>query len=319
MLSGGPEPVPGGVAEVDVERADDRTAMSARRTSLQLRGRGLRRVAGQEREHAQPIGSDGVELLDGPVVPRRVTGALQLGVVDREAERERSVDHRDPQAVAVHVLEPELGRAGTEAVVLDAGASDRAQLLRDLAVRRDAAAAHHAVFAHPDGLAVPRHDVRTALGLVAWQPRLPHVGRHRVQVQVVVAGVDAGRGIHAVHSGAFGVGRPARNSFIGRGGGPAVVPPSTGKTIPVICAARSLDKVEHRLGHVARRSEALQRLHGPHDCFLVERRVDRGRDVRRRDAVHADAVFGELDRDRPASGGSPPPSTRDRPSHRGRR
>ncbi len=152
----GPEPIPGGSPRSMSNDADDRAAVPARRASLQLGGRSLRRVAGQEREHAQPIGSDGVELLDGPVVPRRVTGALQLGVVDRKAERERSVDHRGPQAVAVHVLEPQLGSAGTEAVVLDAGAPDRAQLLRDLAVRRDAAAAHHAVLAHPDRLAVPR-------------------------------------------------------------------------------------------------------------------------------------------------------------------
>src|SRR5262245_14860172 len=33
---------------------------------------------------------------------------------------------------------------------------------------------------------------------------------------------------------------PASRSFKGRGGAPAVVPPSIGSTMPVICAARSL-------------------------------------------------------------------------------
>ena len=91
---GGPQPVPGRVADVDVEDADDRAAVTARRAALELGRRGLGRVAGQEREHAQPIGRDRVELLDRPVVPRREARVLQRGVVDREAERERSVDHR---------------------------------------------------------------------------------------------------------------------------------------------------------------------------------------------------------------------------------
>ena len=81
-------------------------------------------------------------------------------------------------------------------------------------------------------------------------------------------------------------------------GGPAVVPPSTGSTIPVICAARSLARNSDGVRHVRRRSHALQRLHEPHDLRLVVGRVDVGRDVGRRDAVHADAVFGEVDRDR---------------------
>ena len=135
VLGGGPQPVPRPVAEVDVEDVDDRAAVAELRAALQLRRRGLGRVAGQEREHAQPIGSDRVELLDRPVVPRRVAAVLQLGVDDREPERERSVDHRGRQAVAVHVLQPQRRGTGAVAVVVDAGAPDRAQALQEGAVR----------------------------------------------------------------------------------------------------------------------------------------------------------------------------------------
>jgi hypothetical protein len=107
-------------------------------------------VAGQEREHTQSVGRDGVELLHRPVVPRGVGGVLELGIFDREAERERPVDHRHPQTVALHVLEAELRGTGTESVVLDAGATDRGQALRGLAPDRDPAAPDHAVFADPD-------------------------------------------------------------------------------------------------------------------------------------------------------------------------
>ena len=57
-------------------------------------------------------------------------------------------------------------------------------------------------------------------------------------------------------------------------------------------------EVENGFGDVARRSHPLQRLHRAHDQRLVQRGVDRRRDVRRRDAVHADRVSRELDRGR---------------------
>ena len=80
VLRRGPQPVPRRVADVDVEHADDRAAVAERRAALELGGRGLGRVAGQEREHAQPIGRDRVELLDRPVVPRaRSTRSCSAG------------------------------------------------------------------------------------------------------------------------------------------------------------------------------------------------------------------------------------------------
>src|SRR5437773_1826885 len=194
-------------------------------------------MAGEEREHAEPVGRDRVELLDRPLVPRRVARGLQLGIADGKAERERSVDHGRRQAVAVEVLEPQLGRAGAEAVVVNARAPDRAELLGDVAARRDPAAADDAVFAHPRRVPVVGDDARTSLGQRARQPRLPDLRRYRVEVEVIVAGVH-GVGHGLAHFSALGA--LAIKLLIERGGAPAVVPPSTGNTMPVICAARSL-------------------------------------------------------------------------------
>src|SRR5439155_221805 len=69
VLGGRPQPVPSRVADVDREDIENRAAVAHSRTPLELSGGGLGRVAGQEREHAQPVGGDGVELLDRPVVP----------------------------------------------------------------------------------------------------------------------------------------------------------------------------------------------------------------------------------------------------------
>ena len=153
-------------------RSISKTSMIAPRwpipaAALELGRGGLGRVGGQEREHAQAIRGHRVELLDGPVVPRRITGALQRGVADRQTDRERPVDHRGPQVVAVHVLETQLGSAGAEAVVLDARAPDRGELLQQLPVRTGPAGAEHPVLAHPDVLAVALLDVQRALGLGA--------------------------------------------------------------------------------------------------------------------------------------------------------
>ena len=82
-----PQPVPGPIADVDVEDVDDGAAVTDAGAALELGRGGLRRVAGQERQHAEPVGRGRVELLGGPVVPGRVARRLQLGVVDREAER----------------------------------------------------------------------------------------------------------------------------------------------------------------------------------------------------------------------------------------
>ena len=72
----GPQPVPGRITQVDVEGADDGATMAECRAALELERGGFRRVAGQERQHAQPIRRDRVELLDGPVVPSAVARRL---------------------------------------------------------------------------------------------------------------------------------------------------------------------------------------------------------------------------------------------------
>ena len=86
--------------------------------------------------------------------------------------------------------EPQLRRAGAVAVVVDAGAADRAELLDQLLVQRHAAAADHAALAHPLRALALVDDARPALGELRGQARLPHRRRHRRQIEVVVAGVD---------------------------------------------------------------------------------------------------------------------------------
>src|SRR5262249_1796731 len=169
--------------------------------------------------------------------PGRVGRVLEVGILDRKAECERSVDHRGREPVAVHVLEAELRGAGAEAVVLDAGATDGAQALRRFARHRHPSTADDAVFADPDRLAVAVDDPRAACSLGPRQSGLPHVGRYRVEVQMVVAGVDSRLRADGRHSASPCFAKSSRTS---PAGGPAVVPPSTGITMPVICAARSL-------------------------------------------------------------------------------
>src|SRR5947199_320455 len=91
------------------------------------------------------------------------------------------------EAVAVHVLEPQLGVAGAEAVVLDAGTPDGAEALGDHAVGGPSAGAQHAALADPYRLPFPADDPRPALAHVTRQPRLPQVGRYRPGVQGLVA------------------------------------------------------------------------------------------------------------------------------------
>src|SRR5438552_2741380 len=83
---------------------------------------GLGGVGGEAREHAQPVGAAGVELLDRPVVPGRVARAVERWVFEREAEGAGAIEDRCPQAVAVHVPQAQLGHARAVAVVLDARA-----------------------------------------------------------------------------------------------------------------------------------------------------------------------------------------------------
>ena len=81
----------------------------------------------------------------------------------------------------------------------------------------------------PDRFAVTRHHPRAPLGLRAVESRLPQLGRHRPQIQVVVARVDASSRIHVdllstVPDGYLGSAPPGgrrscRNWFAG---GPAV-------------------------------------------------------------------------------------------------
>ena len=170
----------------------------SRRAALQLRDRRVRRVCRDEREDAQPVGRDHVELLDRPVVPRRVAVVLQARVVDREPERERSVDHRRREPVAVHVLQAQLRGARPVPVVLDPGAADGAEAPEQRAVAWVAAAAEHAVLAHPHPVAVALDHVRPAGRVGTREARGPEVGRDRPQVEVVVARVDPDRRLHRV-------------------------------------------------------------------------------------------------------------------------
>src|SRR5207249_6657006 len=148
-------------------------------------------------QHAESVRGHGVELLDGPVVPCRVAGALERGVADREAEGERAVDDGGPEAVEVHVLDPQLRVARAVAVVLDAGPADGAEALRQRAVGRPSAPAQHAALTDPDRLVVAADDPRSAFALVLWKPRLPQVRRYRSQVEMVVTRVESRGLIHA--------------------------------------------------------------------------------------------------------------------------
>ena len=78
-------------------------------------------------------------------------------------------------------------------------------------------------------------------------------------------------------------------------GGPAVVPPSIGRTMPVICAARSLDRNATALATSAGLGLAFERLHVLDDRTHVVV-GDAAADVGRRQAIHPDAVRREVDR-----------------------
>ena len=148
--------------------------------------------------------------------------------------------------------EPQLRRAGAEPVVVDARSSDGAELFCAALAPAIPLRPMHAVLAHPHRVPSRVDDVRAALGERARQPRLPDVGRDRGEIEVVVAGVDAGRRIHGPYFG-LRVGAAA-TSLIFAIGRPAVVPPSTGSTIPVTCAERSLARYSTAFATSLRRS-----------------------------------------------------------------
>ena len=154
---------------------------------------------GRKREDAQPIGGDRVELLDRPVVPRREAGVLQRRVVDREPDRERPVDHRRrrgrrgpcPRAAASGCrrgsrrprCRPARSRSG----------SSRARCSRGMPT-----AAEHAVLAHPDRTRRrARRRAARARRRHATAATATARGGTAAQVQVIVAGVDAGRRVHS--------------------------------------------------------------------------------------------------------------------------
>src|ERR1035441_3706414 len=81
-------------------------------------------MTGQEREGAEAIRGECVELLNCPVVPCRVTGGLQVRLRDREGQWDGTVDDRGPHPIEVHVLQPQFRVADPESVVIEAGAAD---------------------------------------------------------------------------------------------------------------------------------------------------------------------------------------------------
>ena len=107
------------------------------------------------------------------------------------------------------------------------------------------------------------------------------VSRHRIVVSPDFAFVSG----RAATSSNFTMGRPA------------VVPPSTGSTMPVTCADRSLARYSAAFATSVGEPMRCSGCISTHDRRLVVGAVDVGGDVRRRDAVHPDAVFGDVDRD----------------------
>src|SRR5207247_3854647 len=108
------------------------------------------------------------------------------GIVDRQAEEVRPVDHRGVDAVAVHVFEAELGAGGTQSVVLDAGAYDRAVVSHEPRPE----GAHDRAVARPPSAVALLDDARPALAEPARQPLLPDVARQVPEIQVIVARVE---------------------------------------------------------------------------------------------------------------------------------
>ena len=95
-------------------RCRSRTRRRSRRDARARRCARVRprplRVSGRAGTRARTAGQAPTALNSsiGPVVPRAEARVLQRGIGDREAERERSVDHRRLQVVAVHVVESQL-------------------------------------------------------------------------------------------------------------------------------------------------------------------------------------------------------------------
>ena len=158
-----PQPVPRRIAGIEVEHVDERAPVPEARTAFELGHRRLGRVAGEEGECAQPVGGRGVELLDGPVVPGRIADVLEVGLGDRERQRDGAVDHRGPDPVPIHVLEAQLRGAGPEPVVLQAGPPDGAQVVQR-PVR----------WPRPPGRCRPRSPDRR--GRPPWGPARPRPG-----------------------------------------------------------------------------------------------------------------------------------------------
>ena len=86
LLGRRPQPVPGGIAGIEVEDVDDRAPVTLVGDALQFRGRRLRGCGWGGTRDTEPVGSEGVELLNGPVVPRRVADVLQVRLGDPERE-----------------------------------------------------------------------------------------------------------------------------------------------------------------------------------------------------------------------------------------
>src|SRR5207248_1132938 len=83
-------------------------------------------------------------------------GGVELGIRDRQPEEVRAVDDRGVDAVAIHVGETQRRRRGPHAVVLDAGARDRAVVLHHLHAERT----EDRAVARPPGVPALLADVR---------------------------------------------------------------------------------------------------------------------------------------------------------------
>ncbi len=169
LLGRRPQAIPGRIAGVEVEHVDDRTPVAQAGDPFELGHRGLGRMTGQEGEGAQPVGCECVELLDGPVVPRRVARGLQVRLGDGQGQRDGTVDDRGPHPVEVHVLQPQLRIADPEAVVLEAGPADGAERL-ELVPRGQSAAAEDTIVADPHRIALAGHHPWAPFDQVLRQP-----------------------------------------------------------------------------------------------------------------------------------------------------
>ena len=200
---GGPQPIPGRVADVDVEDADDRAAVTTRGRSARAR-RPRPRGSGRAGTRGRTSRSGATALNSSTAQSFHAAkhAVLQLRIVDREA-RARAA-RRSPRPT---------GRRGpcprAAASVCRRGSrrrrSPRARsrcscfcaALTPALPLRPMTRSSHTHTGLPSRVDHVRPHARRAR---AGRSRLPELGRHRGEIEVVVAGVDAGAGIHGATS-----------------------------------------------------------------------------------------------------------------------